>query len=155
MRPIILGVSGMLALAACGGGGGAGGQQAIEDQQSRVARLRNLADARCMCLMNDATDKRCSFDYDDDRKGLTVTPMPPLDFAVTTQGSCFAELDGQCATEGYYLRGGNPDDRICSQDDAIAVNDLHETVTKQRGKAAADAAAKKRIEEIRAAWRAR
>lgn len=154
MMRLLISMSGMLALAACGSGGG-GEQQPFADQQSRVARLRNLADARCMCLMNDATNKRCSFDYDDERKGLTVTPMPSLDFAVTTQGSCFSELDGQCATEGYYLRGGDPDERICSQDDAIAVNDLHEKATKQGGKAAGDAAAKKRIEEIRAAWRAR
>lgn len=154
MRRTAIAISGLLALAACGSDGG-GEQQPFADQQSRIARLRNLADARCMCLMNDATDNRCNFDYDDERKGLTVTPMPPLDFAVTTQGSCFAELDGQCATEGYYLRGGDPDARICSQDDAIAVNDLHEKVTKQGGKTAADAAAQKRIEEIRAAWRAR
>lgn len=146
-------VSGLLLLAACGGTGGE--QPPLEDQQSRIARLRGLADARCTCLMTDATDKRCSIDYDDARKGLTVTPMPPLDFAVTTQGSCFAELDGQCATEGYYLRGGDPEARICSQGDAIAINDLYENTIKQSGRIAADAAAKKRIEDVRAAWRAR
>lgn len=152
MKRFVPAIFALLTLAACGGGGE---QQAFEDQQSRIVRLRNLADARCMCQMNDATDKRCSFDYDDERKGLTVTSMPPLDFAVTTRGSCFAELGGQCATEGYYLRGGDPDETICSQSEAIAVNDLYEKTIMQNGRIAADAAAKKRIEEIRAAWRAR
>lgn len=141
-----------LLLAGCGGGGG---QQAFEDEQLRITRLRNLADGRCMCLMNDRTDKRCSFDYDDERKGLKATPMPPMDFAITSRGSCFAALGGQCVTEGYYLKGGDPDETICFQNDAIEANDLHAKVMKQRGKAAADAAVKQRIQEIRAAWRAR
>ncbi|MDO9369971.1 MAG: hypothetical protein Q7T68_15500 [Sphingopyxis sp.] len=140
-------------LPGCGGGGG--GQQPFEDQQSNIARLRSLADARCMCLMTDAADKRCHFAYDDERKGLAATPMPPMDFSITARGSCFAALDGQCVTEGYYLKGGDPADNVCLQNDAIALNDLHEKVAKQSGKAAADAAAKERIQEIRAAWRAR
>ncbi|WP_143043432.1 hypothetical protein [Sphingopyxis sp. YR583] len=143
----------MLLLSGCGGG--AGEQQPFEDQQSKIARLRGLADARCMCLMNDDTDERCNFAYDDERKGLKATPMPPMDFAITAGGSCFATLDGQCVTEGYHLKGGGPADNVCSQDDAIALNDLHEKVTTQSGKAAADAAAKERIREIRVAWRAR
>jgi len=139
----------MLLLSGCGGG------QPPEDPQSKITRLRGLADARCMCLMNDAADKRCGFAYDDERKGLAATPMPPMDFAITAQGSCFAALDGQCVTEGYVVKGGDPADNVCLQDDAIALNDLHQKVTQESGKAAADAAAKERIKEIRAAWRAR
>jgi hypothetical protein len=141
-----------LMLAGCGSDGG---QTTSGDPQVRITRLRNLADARCMCLMNDATDERCSFAYDDARKRLTATPMPPMDFPITAQGSCFATLDGQCVTESYYLKGGDPANNVCRQDDAIALNDLHEKVLKQSGEAAADAAADKRIKEIRAAWRAR
>lgn len=152
-RAIAFGAFAMLLLSGCGGGDA--GQQPFADQQSKIARLRSLADARCMCLMNDETDKRCSFSYDDERKGLAATPMPPMDFAITSHGSCYASLDGQCVTEGYFLKGGGPLDQVCLQDDAIAVNDLHEKVLKQSGKAAADAAAKGRIKEIRAAWRAR
>lgn len=147
-------VTGLIALmlASCGGGGG---QPTSEDPQARISRLRNLADARCMCLMNDATDERCSFAYDDARKHLTATPMPPMDFPITAQGSCFAAMDGQCVTESYYLKGGDPANNVCRQDDAIALNDLHEKLAKQSGKAVADSAADKRIKEIRAAWRAR
>lgn len=146
----------MLATLALAGCGGDGGQQAFADQQLKITRLRNLADARCMCLMNDATDKRCGFDYDDERKGLPATPMPPIDFAITGRGSCFASLDGQCVVEGYFLRGGGPEDHVCSSDDAFAVNELHERVIERGGdQAAADTAAKQRIKEIRAAWRAR
>lgn len=152
MMRFVIAASAILALSACGGGGE---QQPFADQQSKIARLRNLADARCMCLMTDPADKRCHFAYDDERKGLAATPIPPMDFAITSQGSCFASLDGQCVTESYYLKGYDAAHTVCLQDDAIALNDLHEKVTKQSGKAAADAAAKKRIEEIRAAWRAR
>lgn len=153
MRALASAVFAMLLLSGCGGSDG--GQAPVEDQPSKIDRLRGLADARCMCLMTDPADKRCSFAYDDERKGLAATPMPPMDFAITAEGSCFAELDGQCVTEGYALKGGGPEDRVCSQDDAIALNDLHAKLLVQGGKAAADAAAKKRIEEIRAAWRAR
>jgi hypothetical protein len=142
----------VLMLAGCGGDGG---QSTSGDPHVRITLLRNLADARCMCLMNDETDERCNFAYDDERKRLTATPMPPMDFPITAHGSCFATLDGQCVTEGYHLKGGDPADNVCLQDDAIALNDLHEKVAKQSGKAAADAAAGKRIKEIRAAWRAR
>jgi hypothetical protein len=153
MRALSPAAFALLLLSGCGGNDA--GQTPFGDQQSKIARLRGLADARCMCLMTDPADKRCSFAYDDERKGLAATPRPPMDFAVTAEGSCFAELDGQCVTEGYVLKGGGPEDRVCSQDDAIALNDLHAKALTQGGKAAADAAAKKRIEEIRAAWRAR
>lgn len=151
MRLRIAAILVVLMLAGCGDGG----QPTSEDPQARISRLRNLADARCMCLMNDATDERCSFAYDDERKRLTATPMPPMDFPITAQGSCFAALDGQCVTESYYLKGSDPANNVCRQDDAIALNDLHEKHVKQSGKAAAEAAAEKRIKEIRAAWRAR
>jgi hypothetical protein len=133
------------------------GQQVVADQQLKITRLRNLADARCMCLMNDETDKRCNFDYDDERKGLAATPRPETDFAVSGRGACFPSLDGQCVTEGYYLRGGGPLDHVCLEDDAYRLNEFHEKVMRESGgdQVAADAAAKARIKEIRAAWRAR
>ena len=139
-----------LALAGCGGGG-----SAFEDQQVKVDRLRALADARCMCLMTDPSDKRCNFTYDDERKGLAATPIPPSEYAIVSRGACFTSLEGQCVVEDYQLRGGGAADQVCSQSDAIALNELHDKVLKEDGMAAADAAAKQRIAEIRTAWRAR